>query len=184
MEKDTLVFRFIDGILNNESYMLLKRLATSCGGKALILPVSPDDYERISEMVTTSALYLNESNLQLINAGDEDSKVFEILVKKLCIAARYIISGFKSVVDYGDGKKEAPCTLSIVTPAAHIHIPQDTNDKKTERFISSALSEAARLLSEGICDYLIYFDDASGKTVCESKDDYVRRKYSASLKQE
>lgn len=184
MEKDTIVFRFIDGILNNESYMLLKKLAASCGGKALILPVSPDDYDRISEMVTTAALYLGESNLRTINDSDENSKVFEIFVKKLCIAARYIISEFKSVVDYGDGKKEVPCTLSIVTPSAHIHIPSDTNDKKTERFVSCALSEAARLFSEGFSDYLIYFDDSSGKTVSESKDEYVRRKYSSALREQ
>lgn len=181
MEKDTLVFRFIDGILNNESYMLLKKLATQCGGKVLILPVSPDDYDRISEMVTTAALYLDDNNLKLVNENNQASKVFELLVRKLCIASRYIISGYKTVVDYGDGKKEAACTLSIVTPSSHIHIPGSTNDKKTEKFISSALSESARLFSEGCIDYLVYFDDASGKTVCESKDDYVRRKYSSAL---
>lgn len=181
MEKDTLVFRFIDGILTSESYMLLKKLATQCGGKALILPVSPDDYERISEMVTTAALYIDGANLKSIQSAEGEAKVFEILVKKLCIAARYIISGYKTVVDYGDGKKEAPCTLSIVTPSAHIHIPSEANDKSAERFISSALSKAAELYSDGASEYLIYFDAPSGKTVCESKDDYVRRKYSASL---
>ena len=94
----------------------------------------------------------------------------------MCIASKYALSGFKTVVDYGNGKTERDCTLSIITPGAHIHLPSNCTDKKTERYISSALSEALSLYKEGKEGYLIYQDN-NEKMIVETKDDYVKRLY-------
>ena len=83
----------------------------------------------------------------------------------------------KTVADYGEGKEEFDCTLSIITPSAHIHIPSGFNDKKTERYVVKCLNEAMRLHEAGESGYLIYYDSYTDRIISESKDDYVRRKY-------
>ena len=100
-----------------------------------------------------------------------------VLLKKLCIAVKYMLLPFKTVVDYGDGRQERDCTLSIITPSAHIHVPLSLGDKKTERFVANALTGAKKLLDENKSEYLAYCDETTEQLVFESKDDYVRRKY-------
>lgn len=174
MQKNTIILRMVDGLIDQEKYMLLKKLA--CAGDNLhifILTVSPDDHEKLDEMVTEAALFIGKDCLCNI-CGDVSSLA---IVKKLCIAVKYMISGYKTVVDYGDGRQEKDCALSIKTHSSHIHIPMNLGDKKTERYIASALSEAAKLDNADASDMLVYYDESADKTVTESKDDYVRRKY-------
>ncbi len=175
MDKLTVILRVTDGILDGEKYMLLKKLASgiSTNHRFLIVPVSPDDLDTLSEMVTTAAFFLDEKNLFSI-FDDEPSKV---LLKKLAVAMKYMLSGFKTVVDYGEGREERDCTLSIVTPCAHIHIPLNLTDKKTERFVAAALQKAKELCEQKATGYLVYCDEKTEQLVFETKDDYVRRKY-------
>lgn len=164
-----------DGILDGEKYMLLKKLASGIctDHRFLIVPVSPDDLDTLTEMVTTAAFFIDEKNLLSIRE-DGPSK---ILLKKLSVAMKYMLQGFKTVVDYGEGREERDCTLSIVTPSAHIHIPLFLTDKKTERFVTSALEKAQELYDNNESGYLIYCDEEKEQLVFETKDDYVRRKY-------
>lgn len=174
MDKGGIVLRFTEGLLNQEKYMLLKKLAAAYGGyRILILAVSPDDIETLGEMVTSVCLSMDEK--AVCDACSDITLM--TMVKKLSIASKYMISGFKAVVDYGGGREERDCTFSIKTPCAHIHVPMDMGDKKTERYISSALESAKVFCDDGKSNMLIYYDAASDKTISESKDDYVRRKY-------
>lgn len=175
MDNGSIILRFTDGILDQEKYMLLKKLAAACDSdnKFFIVTVSPDDLDMLQEMVTTAAFFLNEKVMDTL-VGDASTV---LMLKKLCIASKYALSGFKTVVDYGNGKTERDCTLSIVTPSAHIHLPCNSTDKKTERYISSALSEALSLYKEGKEGYLIYQDDITERMTVETKDDYVKRLY-------
>ena len=46
LEKSAIILRFTEGLLNQENYMLLKKLASAYGGyRILILAVSPDDID-------------------------------------------------------------------------------------------------------------------------------------------
>lgn len=175
MDKGSIILRFTDGILDQEKYMLLKKLASAQGSvnKFFIVTVSPDDLDMLQEMVTTAAFFLNEKVMD----GLADDPATVLMLKKLSIASKYALSGFKTVVDYGSGKTERECTLSIVTPSAHIHLPTDCTDKKTERYISAALSEALSLYKEGKDGYLIYQDANADKMIVETKDEYVKRLY-------
>lgn len=175
MENGTVILRFTDGILNQEKYMLFKKLAAACGSgnKFFIVTVSPDDLEMLQEMVTTAAFFINDKAMEDL----ENDAQTVLMIKKLSVASKYALSGFKTVVDYGNGREERDCTLSIVTPGAHIHLPVNCNDKKTERYISSALGEALTLYKEKKQGYLIYHDAEHDKMIVESKDEYVRRLY-------
>jgi hypothetical protein len=175
MENGAVILRFTDGILDNEKYMLLKKLAAACGSgnKFFIVTVSPDDLDMLQEMVTTAAFFINEKVMD--NIADDPATV--LMIKKLSIASKYALSGFKTVVDYGGGRQERECTLSIVTPCAHIHLPSFCTDKKTERYISVALGEALSLYKDGKEGYLIYMDEKTEKIIVETKDDYVKRLY-------
>ena len=175
MENRTIILRITDGILDGEKYMLLKKLAMSADSdcKFFIVAVSPDDIDMLSKMVTTAAFFLDEKTLCALC----EDKTAGVMLRKLCIAMKYVMSGFKTVVDYGDGPHESDCSLSIVTPSAHIHIPMDINDKKTERFVSESVLGAKKLLDEKKSEYLVYCDDKTEKIVFESKDDYIKRKY-------
>ncbi len=175
MENGTVILRFTDGILNQEKYMLLKKLAAASGSgnKFFIVTVSPDDLEMLQEMVTTAAFFINDKAMEDL---ENDAQTF-LMIKKLSVASKYALAGFKTVVDYGNGREERDCTLSIVTPCAHIHLPVNCNDKKTERYISAALGEALTLYKEKKQGYLIYHDSEHDKIIVESKDDYVRRLY-------
>ena len=174
MQNNTVILRLVDGLIDQEKYMLLKKLANAGGElRIFILTVSPDDEEKLSEMVTEAAMFIDKSCLEKI--CNEISALS--IVKKLCIAVKYMISGYKTIVDYGEGRQEKDCALSIKTQSSHIHIPMNLGDKKTERYISNALSHAIKLDDAGASEMLIYYDETTDKMVAESKDDYVRRKY-------
>lgn len=175
MEKGAVILRFTDGILDREKYMLFKKLASACGSgnKFFIVTVSPDDIDMLQEMVTTAAFFINDTVMETLS---EDNATV-LMIKKLSIASKYALSGFKTVVDYGKGREERECTLSIVTPSAHIHLPLDCNDKRTERYISTALGEALTLYREEKEGYLIYHDSKLDKMIVETKDEYVKRLY-------
>lgn len=175
MENRTIILRITDGILDGEKYMLLKKLAANAGSehRFFIVTVSPDDMDMLSKMVTTAAFFIDEKTLASLN----DDNTATVCLKKLCIAVKYMLSGFKTVVDYGEGRQERDCTLSIVTPSAHIHVPLFANDKKTERFVAQAIVGAKKLLDENKSEYLAYCDENTEQLVFETKDDYVRRKY-------
>ncbi len=167
--------RITDGILDGEKYMLLKKLAQGLVSdtRFFIVTVSPDDMDMLEKMVTTAAFFVDEKTLPSLK---QDSPA-TVCLKKLCIAVKYLLSGFKTVVDYGEGRQECDCTLSIVTPSAHIHVPLFLNDKKTERFVMQAISGAGKLFDENKSDYLAYCDEKTEQLVFETKDEYVRRKY-------
>lgn len=173
----SIVLRVVEGLLNQEKYMLLKQLAMQLQSESkirlLVIPVSPDDADTLQKMVTAAAFFIDERIVGLM----QDNGCCEIMLKKLCIALKYAILNYKMVVETPDGREERDCAFSIVTPAAHIHVPQNINDKKTERFISSALAEAIKLHNGKESEYLIYHDYEYDKMISERKDDYVRRKY-------
>jgi len=174
LEKSAIILRFTEGLLNQENYMLLKKLASAYGGyRILILAVSPDDIDMLNDMVTSVTLYLDE------NALDSVCKDISLMtmVKKLSVATKYIISGFKTVVDFGAGREERECTYSIKTPCAHIHVPLNLVDKKTERYVACGVQKSLELCNEHKSNMLIYYNEDSDRTVIESKDDYVRRIY-------
>ncbi len=175
MENQTIILRITDGILDGEKYMLLKKLASSLNSehRFFIVAVSPDDMDMLSKMVTTAAFFVDEKTLVSLTEDNAAS----VMLKKLCIAVKYMLSGFKTVVDYGEGRQERDCTLSIVTPSAHIHVPLLMNDKKTERFVAQAILGAKKLFDENKSEYLAYCDEKTEQLVFETKDDYVRRKY-------
>ncbi|MBE6571751.1 MAG: hypothetical protein E7656_05855 [Ruminococcaceae bacterium] len=175
MDNRTVILRITDGILDGEKYMLLKKLAGASDSdcKFFILTVSPDDLDMLSKMVTTAAFFIDENTLCALCEGGKAT----VMLKKLCIAVKYMLLPFKTVVDYGDGRQERDCTLSIVTPSVHIHVPLSLGDKKTERFVASAILGAKKLLDENKSEYLAYCDEETEQLVFESKDDYVRRKY-------
>ncbi len=175
MENQTIILRITDGILDGEKYMLLKKLASGLVSdhRFFIVTVSPDDMDMLSKMVTTAAFFIDEKTLSSL----ETDATATICLKKLCIAVKYLLSGFKTIVDYGEGRQERDCTLSIVTPSAHIHVPLFINDKKTERFVAQAISGAKKLFDEKKSEYLAYCDENTEQLVFETKDDYVRRKY-------
>lgn len=175
MENRTIILRITDGILDGEKYMLLKKLASSLSSdhRFFIVAVSPDDMDMLSKMVTTAAFFIDEKTLVSLSADNAAL----VMLKKLCIAVKYMLSGFKTVVDYGDGRREQDCTLSIITPSAHIHVPIFVNDKKAERFIANAISGAKELFENKKSEYLVYCDETTEQLVFETKDDYVRRKY-------
>ena len=175
MDNRTVILRITDGILDGEKYMLLKKLAGASDSdcRFFILTVSPDDIDMLSKMVTTAAFFVDEKTLCALCDGGNAS----VLLKKLCIAVKYMLLPFKTVVDYGEGRQERDCTLSIITPSAHIHVPLSLGDKKTERFVANALTGAKKLIDENKSEYLAYCDETTEQLVFESKDDYVRRKY-------
>ena len=175
MENKTIILRITDGILDGEKYMLLKKLASSLNSehRFFIVAVSPDDMDMLSKMVTTAAFFVDEKTLVSLTEDNAAS----VMLKKLCIAVKYMLSGFKTVVDYGEGRQERDCTLSIVTPSAHIHVPLFINDKKTERFVAQAILGAKKLFDENKSEYLAYCSEKTEQLVFETKDDYVRRKY-------
>lgn len=172
--KNNIILRVIDGLLDQEKYMLLKKLAAANDGmRIFILPVSPDDEDTLADMVTSAAFFLDKEMLDSVCGNN----VCCSLIKKMCVAVKYMISGYKTVVDYGEGREERDCTLSIKTPSAHIHVPLGLNDKRTERLIATALAEAKQLDDDGKSEMLAYYDADKDKLIIESKDDYVRRKY-------
>ena len=165
MDNRTVILRITDGILDGEKYMLLKKLAGASD--------SDCRFFMLSKMVTTAAFFVDEKTLCALCDGGNAS----VLLKKLCIAVKYMLLPFKTVVDYGEGRQERDCTLSIITPSVHIHVPLSLGDKKTERFVANALTGAKKLLDENKSEYLAYCDETTEQLVFESKDDYVRRKY-------
>ncbi len=175
MKSDEIKFSFVEGLFDNKKLELFVKLIESFNSKYqfLVTSVSPDDADRLQEMVTPCALFVGDDVLSEI----ESDTALCVMLKKLSVAVRYAISGFKMVIDYGAGREERDCTFSIVTSSVHIHLPLDVPDKKLERCVSSALSLAKSLLSEGKTDYLCFYNKDSDKMICESKDDYVRRKY-------
>lgn len=175
MEKGTLVLKFAEGLIDREKYMRLKKLAgkdlDNC--HFLVRSVGKESIHELEEMITAASLFIDLNAMTIISS--DISAV--TAMKKICVAAKNMILGYKTVADYGEGKEEFDCTLSIITPSAHIHIPSGFNDKKTERYVVKCLNEAMRLHEAGESGYLIYYDSYTDRIISESKDDYVRRKY-------
>lgn len=177
-----MILRFAEGLLNGERYRQLKRLASGFESphKVLITSVKAEDLDTLQKMVTAAAIFADETVLQDIS---ENSATLAML-KKLSVVTRFILSGYRSVVDYGDGREEQDCRLSIVTPSAHIHLPHDVSDKKYERCVRQALLCARGLMEEGKEDMLLYYETDSDTLHMESKEDYIRRKYYESIQKD
>lgn len=170
----TIILRFIEQLLDAESYRQLKRLAAgfSSEHKIFILSVKPTDEDTLQKMVTAAALFVDETVLSAVG----ESPLLLPMLQKLSRASRFILSGYKTVTQVGDMRKEDDCRFSIVTPSAHIHFPDNTNDKRFERCVRETLTHAKELMLSDTRDMLIYYD--KNQSLCtESKDDYVRRMY-------
>ena len=175
MQRKSIKIRFVQGLCTEACAMLLGKIVNESGVECdfTISEVTPSDADTLQDMVTSCALYVGDDLYDGIKDGKADKAL--LLIRKLCVAVRYAISGFKMTVDYGQGETETDCTLSIKVKNGHIHLPLDIPDKKLERFISISFS----ILFDKPCDdeLLVYFDTPSSSAICETKDEYVRRKY-------
>lgn len=175
MQKHSIKIRFVQGLCTEACAKLLGKIVDESGVECefTISEVIPSDVDTLQDMVTSCALYVGDDLYKSIKDGSADKAL--LLIRKLCVAARYAISGFKMMVDYGEGETETECTLSIKVKNGHIHLPLDIPDKKLERFISICFS----ILFDKPCndELLLYFDNLSSSAICETKDEYVRRKY-------
>lgn len=170
------VLRFTKGLLDKDSYRRIKEQVAffSTGHKVFVMTVENDDADTLAKMVTPAAIFVD---FAVMESMDERESTLHML-KRLSILTRQILSHYKTVTENPkDGSKtEADCRLSIVTPSAHIHPPENVSDKKYERCVREALLCARRLAEEGKSDMLIYYGN-DGMLRTESKEDYVRRVY-------
>ncbi len=175
MQENTIKIRFVKGLCSGKTAELLGKIAheskTPC--ELIISEVETSDIDTLQDMVTSSAIYVSDDLYGRILEGTATAEL--VLLKKLCVAVRYAISGFKMTVDYGAGEQQTDCTLSIKVKNGHIHLPLDVPDKRLERFVSGAIETLGVKNTDD--ELLVYYDSASLKTVCETKDEYVRRKY-------
>lgn len=173
-QKGSMVLRFANGILDNEAYKSLKDRAASFSTdyRILVVRVKEDDADTLSEMVTSAAMFVDAA---LTAAIPNDENTMHMM-KKTAVASRRIVSQFKEVRQIGSDKTESDCRFSIVTPSAHIHLPQNVSDKKYERCVRECLLCACRLEKEGAHDMLVLCDD-DGTIRSISKAEYVRLTY-------
>ncbi len=169
-----IVLRFIEPLLSAENYRQMKRLAAGFSSeyKIFVVSVKENDEETLQKMVTPAALFLDDTTLAAVGGNT----MLLPMLQKLSRASRFILSGYKTVTQIGDNRSEQDCRFSIVTPLAHIHFPDNVNDKRFERCVRETLVRAEELMRQGACDMLLYYDEKQSLHA-ESKDDYVRRVY-------
>lgn len=171
-----IVLRFMKGLLDKDDYRRLKEQAAafSTGHKVFVMTVENKDAETLAKMVTPAAIFLDAA---VMDSVAREEKTLHML-KKLSVTTRQILSHYKAVSKdpHEKAKTEIDCRLSIVTPSAHIHLPENASDKKYERCVREALLCADRLSTEEKDDMLVYYDRNEVVHV-ESKSDYVRRVY-------
>ena len=169
-----LILRFVKGILDSGDYLRLKENTASFSADCttLILNVDKNDAETLAEMVTPAAFFTDSVLTDAMLNGEEAVH----MLKKTAVAARRILSRYKLSAKNGGAAKEVDCRLSIITPSAHIHLPENVSDKKYERCVRECLLCACRLEKDGKHDMLVLCGE-NGAIRTESKEDYVRRVY-------